>query len=62
VLVSIARRSHRAGCGGCITRERGGRCNRRTTDAHLPLADPIAGGQNIGVLLDILAGKTVKAP
>jgi predicted transcriptional regulator len=47
---------------GYITRERNGRRNRYTINADLPLADPIAGEQNIGVLLDILAGKPVKAP
>jgi Transcriptional regulators len=40
---------------GYITRERNGRRNYYTINAHLPLPDPIARDQNVGELLDILA-------
>lgn len=43
---------------GYITRERNGRRNQYTINAHLPLPDPIAREQNIGDLLDILTGGT----
>src|SRR6478609_11325749 len=39
---------------GYITRERNGRRNRYTVNAHLPLPDPIAREQNVGELLAIL--------
>ena len=39
---------------GYITRERNGRRNRYTVNAHFPLADPIAREQNVGELLAIL--------
>src|ERR1700739_2696344 len=39
---------------GYITRERNGRRNRYTINAHLPLPEPIARGQNVGELLEIL--------
>jgi|SRR5581483_6549724 len=39
---------------GYITRERNGRRNRYTINAHLPLPDPIAREQNVGELLEIL--------
>jgi hypothetical protein len=39
---------------GYITRQRDGRGNRHTTNAHLPLPDPIARDQNIGEPLKIL--------
>src|SRR5690349_1063139 len=40
---------------GYITRERNGRRNRYTVNAHLPLPDPISREQNVGELLAILA-------
>src|SRR5271155_4750028 len=46
---------------GYITRERSGRRNRYTINAHFPIPDPIAGEQNIGALLDILAGERPSA-
>jgi hypothetical protein len=39
---------------GYITRERNGRRNQYTINAHLPLPDPIAREQNVGELLAIL--------
>lgn len=42
---------------GYLTRERTGRRNHYTINAHFPLPDPIAGDQSIGELLEILAGK-----
>jgi hypothetical protein len=39
---------------GYITRQRNGRRNHYTINAHLPLPDPIAREQNIGELLNIL--------
>jgi hypothetical protein len=39
---------------GYITRERNGRRNRYTINAHFPLPDPIAREQNVGELLAIL--------
>jgi len=39
---------------GYITRQRNGRRNHYTINAHLPLPDPIARDQNIGELLKIL--------
>jgi hypothetical protein len=41
---------------GYITRERNGRRNHYTINAHFPLPDPIARGQKIGELLTILTG------
>jgi predicted transcriptional regulator len=41
---------------GYITRERNGRRNRYTINAHYPLPDPIAREQNVGELLAILTG------
>jgi predicted transcriptional regulator len=41
---------------GYITRERNGRRNRYTINAHFPLPDPVAGEQNVGELLAILTG------
>jgi DNA-binding MarR family transcriptional regulator len=43
---------------GYITRERNGRRNHYTINAHAPIADPIAGEQNIRTLLAILTGET----
>jgi MarR family len=43
---------------GYISRERNGRRNRYTVNAHFPLPDPIAGGQNVGELLAILTGSS----
>jgi MarR family len=40
---------------GYITRERNGRRNHYTINAHVPLPDPIAHEQNVGELLAILA-------
>jgi hypothetical protein len=44
------------GAAGYITRERNGRRNRYTINAHLPLNDPIASTKNVGELLEILTG------
>jgi MarR family protein len=41
---------------GYITRERNGRRNHYTINAHFPLPDPIAREQNVGALLAILTG------
>jgi hypothetical protein len=49
---------------GYITRQRNGRRNQYTINAHLPLPDPIAREQNVGELLEILtttAGPTRRA-
>jgi hypothetical protein len=40
---------------GYITRQRNGRRNRYTINAHLPVHDPVARAQNVGQLLGILA-------
>ena len=45
--------------GGYITRERNGRRNRYTVNAHFPLPDPIAREQNVGELLEILTATHV---
>jgi DNA-binding MarR family transcriptional regulator len=42
---------------GYIERERVGRRNRYTINAHLPLPDPTLRERNIGALLDILTGE-----
>jgi predicted transcriptional regulator len=42
---------------GYISRERQGRRNRYSVQAHLPLPDPIAREQKIGELLSILVGQ-----
>jgi DNA-binding IclR family transcriptional regulator len=51
---------------GYISRERTGRRNHYTINAHLPLPDAIAREQNIGELLTILTatrdGSTVRSP
>jgi MarR family len=39
---------------GYITRQRNGRRNHYTINAHLPLPEPIAREQNVGELLEIL--------
>lgn len=39
---------------GYITRQRNGRRNQYTINAHLPVHDPIAREQNVGQLLQIL--------
>jgi MarR family protein len=39
---------------GYITRQRNGRRNHYTINAHIPLPDPIARDQNLGELLEIL--------
>jgi predicted ArsR family transcriptional regulator len=41
---------------GYIARERNGRRNRYTINAHSPLPEPIAREQNVGELLEILTG------
>ncbi len=41
---------------GYITRERTGRRNHYTINAHFPLPDPIARERNVGELLEILTG------
>jgi predicted transcriptional regulator len=43
---------------GYITRERNGRRNHYTINAHPPIPDPTSGEQNIRTLLAILTGKT----
>src|ERR1700728_3674917 len=40
---------------GYITRQRNGRRNQYTVNAHLPVHDPIAREQNLGQLLEILS-------
>ncbi|HWE08252.1 MAG TPA: helix-turn-helix domain-containing protein [Solirubrobacteraceae bacterium] len=40
--------------GGYITRQRNGRRNQYTINAHLPVRDPVAREQNVGQLLEIL--------
>ena len=40
---------------GYITRQRNGRRNQYTINAHLPLPDTIAREQNVGQLLEILS-------
>src|ERR1700728_3570400 len=40
---------------GYITRERNGRRNQYTVNAHLPVHDPVAREQNVGQLLEILS-------
>jgi DNA-binding MarR family transcriptional regulator len=40
---------------GYVTRERTGRRNRYTIQAHLPLPDPLVHGENVGDLLAVLA-------
>jgi hypothetical protein len=47
---------------GYITRQRNGRRNRYTINAHLPLPDPIARDQNIGELLKILNATSPTSP
>src|SRR5688572_30311178 len=42
---------------GYITRERDGRRTRYTIESDLPLPDPLARGQSVGDLLEILAGR-----
>jgi hypothetical protein len=44
---------------GYISRERNGRRNHYTINAHLPLPDAIARGQSIGELLSILTATHV---
>jgi predicted ArsR family transcriptional regulator len=39
---------------GYVSRERNGRRNRYTVRHHLPLPDPLARGQKVGDLLEIL--------
>jgi uncharacterized membrane protein len=39
---------------GYITRERTGRRNHYTVNAHLPIPDPVASQRNVGALLDVL--------
>jgi len=39
---------------GYIARQRNGRRNHYTIDAHLPLPDPVAREHNVGQLLEIL--------
>ena len=41
---------------GYNSRERAGRRNRYTIQAHLPLPDPLAGEQKVGDFLAILGG------
>ncbi len=49
------------GAAGYITRERKGRRNQYTINAHLPLNDPIARTRNIGELLEILTEEVAPA-
>ena len=46
---------------GYITRQRNGRRNHYTIDAHAPLPDAIAREQSIGELLDILTARTTRS-
>ena len=46
---------------GYISRERHGRRNRYSVQAHLPLPDPVAREQSIGDLLAILVGHYASA-
>jgi winged helix-turn-helix DNA-binding protein len=41
---------------GYVSRQRVGRRNHYTIQTHLPIPDPLARGQRVGDLLDILAG------
>jgi DNA-binding MarR family transcriptional regulator len=41
---------------GYVSRTRNGRRNRYAVRYHLPLPDPLARGQKVGDLLEILAG------
>jgi hypothetical protein len=41
---------------GYITRERNGRRNHYTINAHFPLPDPVARERSVGQLLAVLAG------
>ncbi len=41
---------------GYVSRTRSGRRNRYTVQDHLPLPDPLARGQRVGDLLEIVAG------
>jgi DNA-binding MarR family transcriptional regulator len=41
---------------GYISRERTGRRNVYTVNAHFPIPDPVAGEQSVGALLEILTG------
>jgi hypothetical protein len=41
---------------GYVTRRRNGRRNNYTVNSHLPLPDPLGGGQRVGDLLAILGG------
>jgi hypothetical protein len=50
------------GDDGYITRQRIGRRNQYTINAHLPLPDPIAGTKRIGELLEILSGARGSKP
>ena len=43
---------------GYVLRTRNGRRNRYTIQHHLPLPDPLARGQKVGDLLNILAAPT----
>jgi hypothetical protein len=47
---------------GYITRQRNGRRNLYTINAHLPLPDTLAREQNVGQLLTILTGTPVPDP
>jgi MarR family len=46
---------------GYLTRQRNGRRNHYTINAHLPLPDAITRDQNIGELLEILTGTPTHA-
>jgi predicted transcriptional regulator len=47
---------------GYITRQRNGRRNQYTINAHLPLPDPIAREQNVAGLLEILTAPHASEP
>jgi hypothetical protein len=47
---------------GYITRQRNGRRNQYTINAHLPLPDPIAREQNVAGLLEILTAPHASKP
>jgi hypothetical protein len=42
---------------GYLSRRRNGRRNHYTVNSHLPLPDPLGGGQRVADLLDILGGR-----
>lgn len=47
---------------GYISRERSGRRNHYTIQAHLPVPDQLARGQRVGDLLTVLTGQDQRRP